>query len=121
MAQWLEIPTHKDSRGSLSIIEKLLPFDIKRIYYIYDVKQTRGNHAHIKTKQAFICLGGSCELVIHTKYHQESFLLQSPNQCLILKPEEWHSLKNFSPHSTLLVLASEYYDALDYITERPYD
>lgn len=121
MAQWIKIPTHRDSRGSLSVIEKLLPFSIKRVYYMYDVSQTRGNHAHIKTQQAFICLGGRCELVIHTKHHQESFLLDSPQKCLLLNPDEWHSLKNFSPKAFLLVLASEYYDPLDYITEFPHD
>lgn len=121
MAQWIKIPTHQDSRGRLSVVEKLLPFDIKRVYYMYDVSQTRGNHAHIKTQQAFICLGGCCELIIHNKYNQELFLLDSPNQCLLLNPEEWHTLKNFSPKSFLLVLASEYYNQDDYIMEFPYD
>lgn len=117
MAQWISIPTHRDKRGNLAVIEHLLPFEVKRIYYMYSVTQTRGGHAHFKTKQALICLGGSCELIIHRRYSKESFLLDSPSKCLLLSPEEWHTLENFSEHATLLVLASEYYDPSDYITE----
>ncbi|ANV98026.1 hypothetical protein BBW65_04065 [Helicobacter enhydrae] len=121
MACYLQIPTHNDDRGSLSVIEKILPFEIKRVYYMYDVSQTRGGHAHIKTTQAFVCLGGSCEIVTQTKQCRQSFLLDSPQKCLVLEPHEWHTIENLSPQAFLLVLASEYYDPSDYIVEIPND
>ena len=65
MAKLFSIPTYKDPRGSLSVIEKILPFDINRVYYIYDVDNSeRGYHAHKKTIQALIMLNGSCNLFV---------------------------------------------------------
>ncbi len=121
MAQWINIPTHTDERGSLSVLEKTLPFDIQRIYYIYGAKQQRGGHAHKKTQQAFICLGGSCEITIHTTKEQKTYLLNSPQKCLLLEPHEWHTMQNFSSEAFLLVLASEHYNPDDYIMDIPND
>lgn len=119
MAQIIQIKTICDKRGSLSVIEKEIGFDIKRVFYIYDVKDTRGGHAHHKTKVALICLNGICEVIIHTADSKHTYTLNSPKTCLILEPHEWHTMENFSSQAILLVLASEPYNPDDYITEKP--
>ena len=85
--------------------------------FIYNVSQERGGHRHKKTKQAFICLGGSCEIYINNGIIENKIILDSPNKCLIVEAEDWHTMDKFSPGSTLLVLASEYYLSDDYIDE----
>lgn len=117
MAYIINLPTFRDSRGSLTVVEKLLPFEIKRFYYIYNVTSKRGGHRHKKTIQALICLGGSCEIYVHDGKREETILLDSPSKCLILDPRDWHTMDKFSKGSTLLVLSSEYYDVDDYIDE----
>ena len=117
MAYLIDLPTFEDERGKLTVIEKLLPFDIKRLYYIYDVTSKRCGHRHKRTIQALICLGGSCEVFIDNGEKKETILLDSPSKCLILEPKDWHTMDKFSKGSTLLVLASEYYDKDDYIDE----
>ena len=121
MAQLVILPTVSDSRGDLTIIEKLLPFSIKRVYYIYNVKDSsiRGGHRHKANRQALICVAGSCEIFVNNGKTEETFLLDSPKKCLILECEDWHTMEKFSPDAVLLVLASHCYDASDYIDE-PY-
>lgn len=115
MAYILELPTFNDARGNLTVVEKLLPFDIKRFYYIYDVTDKRGGHRHHKSIQALLCLGGSCEIYVNNGEKEETILLDEPSKCLIVQPEDWHTMDKFSKGSTLLVFASEYYDVNDYI------
>ena len=118
MAKLFSIPTYKDPRGSLSVIEKILPFDIKRVYYIYDVDNSeRGHHAHKKTIQALIMLNGSCNLFVGDKNHSTKYEMNSPEKCLLLMPEDFHWMSNFSENAVLLVLASEEFDKEDYIYE----
>lgn len=117
MAYVLHLPTFCDPRGSLTVVEKILPFEIKRFYYIYDVTKKRGGHRHKKTIQALICLGGSCEIYVNDGEQETTVLLDSPSKCLILEQKDWHTMDNFSKGSTLLVLCSEYYDKDDYIDE----
>ena len=117
MAYIIELPTFGDERGSLTIVEKVLPFDIKRFYYIYDVSGQRGGHRHKKTIQALISLGGSCEIYVNNGDREEIFLLDTPNKCLILDLKDWHTMDKFSKGSTLLVFSSEFYDKDDYIDE----
>ncbi len=118
MPYFIDLPTFCDGRGGLTVIEKLLPFDIKRIYYIYNVSEKRGGHRHKKSIQALICLGGSCEIYVNDGKVEQIFVLDSPDKCLILEPRDWHTMDNFSKGSNLLVLASEYYDISDYIDEK---
>ena len=118
MAYIIELPTFEDERGNLTVVQKLLPFDIKRFYYIYDVRDKRGGHRHKKTIQALILLGGSCEIYVNDGTKEEIFLLDSPSKCLILDYKDWHTMNKFSVCSTLLVFASEYYDKNDYIDEK---
>ena len=117
MAKLINLETFNDDSGSLTVIEKILPFDIKRVYYMYNVSQLRGGHKHIKTIQALISINGSCEIFSDNGIKKESFLLNSPSKCLIVEPQDWHTMDKFSKNAVLLVLASELYDIKDYIYE----
>ncbi|WP_324172647.1 FdtA/QdtA family cupin domain-containing protein [Sulfurimonas sp.] len=118
MAYILDLPTFTDERGNLTVVEKILPFEIKRFYYIYDVTDKRGGHRHKKTIQALISLGGSCEVYVNNGKESNKYILDTANKCLILNPEDWHTMDKFSKNSTLLVFASEFYDKNDYIDEK---
>ncbi len=118
MAYMMDLPTFSDQRACLTVIEKKLPFTVKRVYYIYDIKTQRGGHRHKKNRQALVCLGGQCEVYVHDGTSEQIFLLNDPRQCLILDTQDWHAMDKFSQGAILLVLASEYYDVHDYIDER---
>jgi dTDP-4-dehydrorhamnose 3,5-epimerase-like enzyme len=120
MAELIELNKFKDQRGELTVIEKILPFEVKRVFYIYNVDHSvRGKHRHHKTIQAVICINGTCTIGNDNGVRKEEFILNSKTQCLILYPEDYHWMFNFSKDSILLVLASEYFDPSDYIYE-PY-
>jgi hypothetical protein len=121
MPYQINLKTFTDARGNLTVIERVLPFDIKRIFYIYGVDNSvRGKHRHRCTTQAAICIVGSCCIFTKTSDGSESFALDSPDKCLILLPEDWHSMDQFSNNAILMVLASHYFDPGDYIFE-PYE
>lgn len=121
MAHILNLTTFKDSRGILTVFDRVVPFEIKRLFYIYAVDDTeRGGHRHYETHQAAICIKGSCKITNNNQRVTETFLLDSPDKCLILLPEDWHVMHDFSPDAILLVLASTPFDPKDYIYE-PYD
>lgn len=107
--------------GGVTIIEKVLPFPVRRVYYIYNVpsESVRGGHRHKKNVQALVCVSGSCRINIDNGTEKSSVILDSPAKCLILHSSDWHTMDSFSSGAVLLVLASEYYDASDYIDE-PY-
>ena len=117
MARLIKLNTHNDSRGSLSVIENELPFIIKRVFYIYNVdNSTRGEHRHKKTIQAAVALNGSCSIFCQTPDGEvKEFNLTNPSECLLIMPEDYHWMKNFTPNTVLLVLASEQFDLKDYI------
>ena len=118
MAELILLPTYKDSRGKLTVIEKCLPFDIKRVYYIYEVDDSvRGMHKHKKTVQAAVALVGECTIVIKTLDSEKRYLLNRPDQCLLLMPDDFHYMEGFSKDAVLMVLASEVFDPNDYITK----
>jgi dTDP-4-dehydrorhamnose 3,5-epimerase-like enzyme len=118
MAGLIDLKTFTDARGNLTVIEKVIPFDIRRIFYIYGVDgSVRGGHRHHKTIQAAICLKGHCTVWTHNGVRAEEILLDSPSKCLILEPRDWHKMYRFSPDAILMVLASEHFDPEDYITE----
>lgn len=119
MARLINIPRFDDERGSLCVIEDLLPFVVKRFYYIFNVKSERGGHRHKLTRQALICLSGSCEIFVDNGKYSEIYILENPDECLLVEPDDWHTMSNFSYGSTLLVIASELFDKNDYIHE-PY-
>lgn len=112
-----------DERGSLISLEgnDNVPFDIKRIYYIFDTKEDveRGFHAHINLKQLVIAVKGSCTFVLDNGTKKEELILDKPDQGLFIEGLIWREMKNFSSDCVLIVLASEYYNENDYI--RNYD
>jgi hypothetical protein len=118
MAKLIDLRTYSDKRGNLTVIEKVIPFDIKRIFYIYGVDDSvRGGHRHHKTIQAAICLKGSCMVSNNDGQKSESFLLDQPSKCLIIETKDWHIMYDFTEDAILMILASEYFDANDYIYE----
>lgn len=120
MAYKINLQTFTDKRGNLTVIEKVVPFDIKRIFYIYGVdSSSRGGHRHHKTVQAAICIKGSCNIHCNNGKEEQVFELDAPNKCIILEPEDWHTMHDFTEDAILMVLASEYFDPNDYIFE-PY-
>lgn len=121
MAEIIDLKTFTDVRGNLTVIEKVIPFDIKRIFYIYGVDESvRGGHRHHKTIQAAICIQGTCIINCNNGVSKSFFLLDTPHKCLILQSEDWHTMSHFSTDAILMVLASEYYEEKDYIYE-PYN
>lgn len=120
MPELLNLKTFTDSRGNLTVIEKVIPFDIKRIFYIYGVDDSRrGGHRHHKTVQAAVCIKGRCTIYCHNGKNETVYELDSPDKCLILFEKDWHTMYNFSEDAILMVFASEYFDEKDYIFE-PY-
>lgn len=118
MAYQLDLKTYTDQRGNLTVVERVLPFDIKRVFYIYGVDDSeRGGHRHHKTIQAAICLQGSCIISNNDGDKKEEFHLDSPNKCLILETKDWHKMHHFTKNAILMVFASEYYEEKDYIFE----
>ncbi len=116
MAQIIDLITHTDKKGNLTVIEKIIPFDIKRIFYIYGVDNSvRGGHRHKTTFQAAIAIKGSCRIRNNNGILEEQFILDKPSKCLILNPEDWHVMDEFSEDAILMVLASTEYDPDDYI------
>jgi dTDP-4-dehydrorhamnose 3,5-epimerase-like enzyme len=120
MAYTIELQTITDSTARLTVIEKTLPFEIKRVYYLYDISEhaIRGRHAHRKAVSALISLNGTCVVKVFGSGEQR-FVLDRPNVCLVCLPEDWHEISEFSESTVLLVLSSEYYDPTDYIYEKP--
>ena len=116
-------PPHGDDRGQLVAIEenKDLPFDVKRVYYIYDTLPgvRRGFHAHRNLQQILLCVSGSCKIHLDNGKETAEVLLDKPNEGLYIANDMWREMYDFTPGAVLLVLASEHYDEADYI--RNYD
>lgn len=119
----LSLRAFSDKRGSLVALEscKNVPFEIKRVYYIFDTSPEfdRGGHAHTNLEQLVLCLAGSCEFILDDGKTQEKVILDSPKMGLYIGKNMWREMKNFSYNCRLVVLASDYYDENEYI--RDYD
>ncbi|MBK7134066.1 MAG: FdtA/QdtA family cupin domain-containing protein [Bacteroidales bacterium] len=118
MSNVIDLQTYTDRRGNLTVIEKIIPFEIKRIFYIYGVDDSiRGHHRHKKTIQAAISITGKCRIMNKSGdgLPVEEYILDTPSKCLILQPEDFHWMDSFSPDCILMIFASEYYDKDDYI------
>ncbi|MGB2128288.1 MAG: sugar 3,4-ketoisomerase [Flavicella sp.] len=117
----VDLPQIKDNRGNLSVVEgDTIPFDIKRVYYLYDVPSDshRGGHAHKHLKQFLIPLSGSFDVVTKDGLGGEKiFMLNKPNKGLLLVPGIWRELGNFSSGAVCLVLASDEFSEEDYIRD----
>ena len=117
----IDLKGFSDDNGGLSVVESTIdiPFDIKRIYYLYDVKEhlTRGFHAHKELYQLYIPLSGSFDVELDDGYSKEIFHLDNKNSGLFIKPITYRKLYNFSKGSICLVLASQLYSEDDYIRD----
>ena len=112
---------HSDSRGNISVVENgdTVPFDVKRLYYLYDVPGgvSRGGHAHKDLSQFIIAASGCFTVTLDDGNVKRAFTLNRPYQGLLVKPGVWRNLDDFSSGSVCLVLASDKYDESDYIRE----
>jgi dTDP-4-dehydrorhamnose 3,5-epimerase-like enzyme len=116
--QLIKIPVVEDFRGNLGFIQNgFLPFDFKRVYYLFDVPSNsfRGGHSHVNQQETLIALSGSFEVVLHDGFEKKSFLLNKPNVGLYIPTGIWRELQNFSSGSVCLVLAEDVFDEADYI------
>jgi len=108
-----------DHRGQLVVIEggEDIPFDIKRVFYIYGTQKdvSRGNHAHYKTKQYLITVNGSCRVTLDNGRTKQTFDLDEPSKGLFQDALIWGTMHDFSDDCVLLILANEYYNESDYI------
>lgn len=119
MAYLIDLKTFTDIRGNLTVIENVLPFQIKRVFYIYGVDDSsRGGHRHHKTVQAAICIKGRCKIRNNDGIREKTYTLNKPSRCLILEQKDWHEMFDFSKNAILMVLASENFDEDDYIFKR---
>lgn len=116
----LKIPVVEDTRGNLTFIQKnFLPFEFKRVYYLFDVPSNayRGGHSHILQQELLIALSGSFEVVLQDGAVKKSFLLNKPNVGLLIPTGIWRELQNFSSGAVCLVLASDVFNEEDYIRD----
>ena len=114
---------HGDDRGQLIALEEFndIPFQIKRVYYMYDTKDgvVRGKHAHKKLEQILVCIHGSCKIRLDNGKERKVVPLEKPYEGLYVGANMWREMYDFSPDAVLMVLASEVYEEEDYI--RDYD
>lgn len=116
----ISLPKIEDPRGNLSVIEnQIIPFEIKRVYYLYDVPSgsERGGHSH-KQQQAFlVAVSGSFDVILHDGQHERVVTLNKPFEGLLIVNGIWRELKNFSSGSVCLVVASAVFEEEDYIRD----
>lgn len=121
--KFIELPRIIDGRdGIISVAEqnRNIPFSIKRVYYIYDLKSdlsVRGMHAHKSLEQVLFCVNGRFELIVDDGYNKNQFKMDTPNLGIYLGPMLWHEMRKFSENCILLVLASDYFNEDDYIRD----
>ncbi|MFJ3056115.1 sugar 3,4-ketoisomerase [Herbaspirillum sp. NPDC087042] len=116
----LSLPTFSDERGSLTVLEAALPFQVVRTYWIYGADdQTRGGHRHSHTRQALVALNGKVSIYMNDGITEETVELSNPGQCLLVEPKDWHTM-TFGAGAVLLVMSSHTYDRSEYI-DTPYE
>ncbi|WP_130734577.1 FdtA/QdtA family cupin domain-containing protein [Flavobacterium sp. J27] len=116
----ISIPKIEDRRGNLSVIEKdVVPFQIKRVYYLYDVPSgaERGGHSHIQQQEFLVALSGSFDVILNDGKAEQKVSLNKPYEGLLIKNGIWRELKNFSSGSVCLVVASDVFEEEDYIRD----
>lgn len=117
----IEIDKHHHEKGNISVVENAhtIPFNVKRVYYLYDVPggESRGGHAHKDLNQLIIAASGSFDVMLDDGNVKRTFTLNRAYQGLLVVPGIWRELNNFSSGSVCLVLASMKYDEYDYIRD----
>lgn len=121
--KFFDLSKVEERRGNLTFIEGAsdIPFDIKRVFYVYDIPSgaVRGAHAHHELEEIVVCLSGSLDIVVNDGKEKRVLHLNRPYIGLYLPPMIWSNFENFDVGTIYLVLASTHYDASDYI--RDYD
>lgn len=119
--KFIEFPIIHDPRGNLTYVEgsRHIPFDIKRVYYLYDVPggAQRGGHAHRQLHQIIIAMSGSFDVVLDDGSRNRRYHLNRSYYGLYVAPMMWREIDNFSSGSVCMVLASDYFDEADYFRE----
>ncbi|MEO8516770.1 MAG: FdtA/QdtA family cupin domain-containing protein [Flavobacterium sp.] len=116
----IELAVIDDVRGNLAFLQNdNLPFELKRVYYLYDVPSTahRGGHSHKEQNEILIALSGSFEVIVNDGIEKKSYFLNKPNIGMHIKPGIWRELENFSSGAVCLVVASDFFKEEDYIRE----
>ncbi len=117
----IELGKNHHANGNLTVVENEMqvPFDIKRVYYLYDVPggEERGGHSHKALKQFIVAISGAFDVVIDDGINQRTITLNRPYQGLLIVPGIWRVINNFSSGAVCLVLASEHYDEADYVRD----
>ena len=120
--QLVPIPQRGDARGQLSVAELggALPFVVRRVYWIHGTQPgiSRGFHAHKQLRQVCVCVAGSVRISLFDGRREESVILDSSAQGLLIGPALWHEMHDFSPDCVLMVFADAEYDEADYIRDR---
>lgn len=121
--QLVDLPVIQESRGNLTFIEssRHIPFDIRRVYYLYDVPggSERGGHAHKALHQLIIAMSGSFDIHLDDGYEKKTLHMNRSYYGLYVCPMIWREIDNFSSGAVCLVLASDYYNELDYYRSYP--
>lgn len=117
----IELGKNHHANGNLTVVENgmQVPFDIKRVYYLYDVPggEERGGHSHKALKQFIVAISGAFDVVIDDGINQRTITLNRPYQGLLIVPGIWRVINNFSSGAVCLVIASEHYDEADYVRD----
>lgn len=116
----IEIPKIEDIRGNIAVIEnEVIPFEIKRVYYLFDVPSSakRGGHSHINQLELLLPLSGSFDVVLNDGNETQTITLNKPDKGLLIKSNIWRELENFSSGAVCLVIASGVFDEEDYIRD----
>jgi dTDP-4-dehydrorhamnose 3,5-epimerase-like enzyme len=116
----LIIPKIEDPRGNLSVIENnVIPFEIKRVYYLYDLPSgaERGGHSHKEQQEFLVALSGSFDVILNDGKQEKKVTLNKPFEGLLITNGIWRELRNFSSGAVCLVIASDVFSEEDYIRE----
>ncbi len=116
----IDIPITENSLGNIAVIENgTIPFEIKRVYYLFDIPSSakRGGHSHKKLQQILIAISGSFDVVLKDGKIKNTVTLNKPDRGLLIENNTWRELENFSSGAVCLVLASEIFDEEDYIRD----
>jgi len=116
----IDLPRLEDDRGSLGFVEPpLIPFEIARVYYLYDTPtgETRGAHGHRQLEQLMIAVAGSVDVEVDDGFRKRMFHLSTPDKGLFVSPMIWRTLGNFAAGTVCVVLASQRFDESDYFRD----
>ncbi len=116
----ITLPKAEDPFGNYAIIEgNTIPFDIKRVYYLYDIPTgaERGGHSHINQSEFLIAVSGSFDVILKNGIEEVTVTLNKPDKGLLINTNIWRELNNFSSSAVCLVVASDVFDEADYVRE----